>query len=37
MFGDAFVDHFVMTRRFECAEYGRHLNDWQLDRYFEII
>jgi glutamine synthetase len=37
MLGDAFVDHFVMTRRFECAEYGRHLNDWQLARYFEII
>lgn len=37
VFGDAFVDHFVMSRRFECAEYGRHVNGWQLDRYFEII
>lgn len=37
MLGDAFVDHFVMSRRFECAEYGRHVNGWQLDRYFEII
>jgi glutamine synthetase len=36
-FGEAFVDHFVMSRRFECAEYGRHVNAWQLDRYFEII
>ena len=36
-FGDAFVDHFVMSRRFECAEYGRHVNGWQLERYFEII
>lgn len=35
--GDAFVDHFVMSRRFECAEYGRHVNGWQLGRYFEII
>lgn len=35
--GESFVDHFVMSRRFECAEYGRHLNDWQLGRYFEII
>jgi len=35
--GDAFVDHFVMSRRFECAEYGRHVNGWQLERYFEII
>lgn len=37
MLGDAFVDHFVMTRRFECAERGRHVDDWQLQRYFEII
>ncbi len=37
MLGDAFVDHFVMSRRFECAEYGRHVNGWQLERYFEII
>jgi glutamine synthetase len=37
MLGDAFVDHFVMTRRWECAEYERNLNSWQLERYFEII
>ncbi len=37
MLGDAFVDHFVMSRRFECAERGRHVDDWQLGRYFEII
>ena len=37
MLGNAFVDHFVMSRRFECAQYERHVNDWQLDRYFEII
>jgi glutamine synthetase len=36
-FGDAFVDHFTMTRRWECAEYERSLNSWQLERYFEII
>ncbi|MEQ8859804.1 MAG: glutamine synthetase family protein [Pseudomonadales bacterium] len=35
--GEEFVDHFVMSRRFECAEYGRHVNGWQLERYFEII
>ena len=37
MLGDAFVDHFAMTRRWECAEYERNLNSWQLQRYFEII
>jgi glutamine synthetase len=37
LLGDAFVDHFVMSRRFETEQYARHVNDWQLERYFEII
>jgi glutamine synthetase len=37
MLGDEFVDHFVMTRYWECSEYERSLNSWQLERYFEII
>jgi glutamine synthetase len=37
LLGDAFVDHFVMSRRFEAEQYARHVNDWQLERYFEII
>ncbi len=37
MLGDAFVDHFVMSRYWECSEYERNLNSWQLERYFEII
>lgn len=37
MFGDAFIDHFVATRDWEVREYERHVNDWQLRRYFEII
>ncbi len=37
LLGDAFVDHYVMTRRWECLEYERQVNDWQLERYFEII
>jgi glutamine synthetase len=37
MLGDEFVEHFVMTRLWECAEYERNLNSWQLERYFEII
>lgn len=37
MFGDAFIDHFVASREWEVREYERHVNDWQLKRYFEII
>ena len=36
-FGDEFVEHFAMSRRWECDEYDRNLNSWQLERYFEII
>ncbi|MEM7366874.1 MAG: glutamine synthetase family protein [Pseudomonadota bacterium] len=37
IFGDAFVDHFVASRDWEVREYERAVNDWQLQRYFEII
>jgi glutamine synthetase len=37
MFGDAFVDHYVTSRLWESREYERNVNDWQLERYFEII
>jgi glutamine synthetase len=37
MFGDDFVDHYVASRDWEVREYERHVNDWQLKRYFEII
>ncbi|MDG1206398.1 MAG: glutamine synthetase, partial [Pseudomonadales bacterium] len=37
IFGDAFVEHFVASREWEVREYERHVNDWQLKRYFEII
>ena len=37
LLGDEFVDHFAMTRRWESREYERHVNSWQLERYFEII
>jgi len=36
-FGDEFVDHFVASRLWEVREYERHVNDWQLARYFEIV
>ena len=37
LFGDAFVDHFAASREWEEREYRRHVSDWELDRYFEII
>ena len=37
LFGDVFVDHYVGTRLWESREYERHVNAWQLGRYFEII
>ncbi|MCB1693113.1 MAG: glutamine synthetase [Pseudomonadales bacterium] len=37
VFGDTFVDHFVASREWEVREYERHVNDWQLRRYFEVI
>jgi glutamine synthetase len=36
-FGDEFVDHFAMTREWEEKEYRKHVSDWELKRYFEII
>jgi glutamine synthetase len=36
-FGDGWVDHFARTRDWESREYERHVNDWQLGRYFELI
>jgi len=37
LFGDAFVDHYAATREWEERESRRHISDWQLGRYFEII
>lgn len=36
-FGDAFVDHYVATREWEEREFRKHVSDWELKRYFEII
>ena len=36
-FGDAFVDHFVATREWEEREFRKHITDWEMERYFEII
>jgi glutamine synthetase len=36
-FGDAFVEHFAATREWEEREFRKHITDWELERYFEII
>jgi glutamine synthetase len=37
LFGDAFVEHFAKTREWEERELRKHVTDWELARYFEII
>ena len=36
-FGDEFVLHYAATREWEEREFRRHITDWELARYFEII
>ena len=37
LFSDEFVDHFAATREWEEREFRKHVSDWELARYFEII
>ncbi|MEH6475423.1 MAG: glutamine synthetase family protein [Sneathiella sp.] len=37
LFGDAFVDHYAITRDWEEREFRRAITDWEMQRYFEII
>ncbi|MDQ0467628.1 glutamine synthetase [Labrys wisconsinensis] len=37
LFGDAFVDAFAAARRFEDAEYRRHVSEWEIRRYLEVV
>ena len=37
LFGDDFVEHYAATRELEGREYHKHVTDWELQRYFEII
>lgn len=37
LFGDVFVDHYAATRMWESNEFNKHITDWELKRYFEII
>lgn len=35
--GNDFVDHYAASREWEEREYRKHISDWELQRYFEII
>ncbi|HHX3463121.1 TPA: glutamine synthetase family protein [Legionella pneumophila] len=37
LFGQEFVEHFAASREWEEREFRKHITDWELDRYFEII
>ena len=37
LFGDTFVDHYAASREWEVSEFNKHVTDWELARYFEII
>ena len=37
LFGEAFVEHFARSRLWEARQGERHVNSWQLARYFEIV
>ncbi|GAB5387350.1 MAG: glutamine synthetase [Alphaproteobacteria bacterium] len=37
LFGKDFVNHFAASREWEEREFRRHVTDWELRRYFEII
>ena len=36
-FGEDFVYHFAASREWEEREFRKHITDWELARYFEII
>ncbi len=37
LFGDIFVDHYAASREWEERAFRKHVTDWELNRYFEII
>ena len=37
LFGDPFVEHFAASREWEEREFRKHITDWEMERYFEII
>ena len=37
LFGEAFVNHYAASREWEEREFRKHITDWEMERYFEII
>jgi glutamine synthetase len=37
LFGEAFVEHYALTRMWEEREFRKRITDWEMERYFEII
>ncbi|MCR9213981.1 MAG: glutamine synthetase [Proteobacteria bacterium] len=37
LFGNEFVDHYVVTREWEEREFRKAITNWEMERYFEII
>lgn len=37
LFGPPFVNYFVASREWEELQFRKHVTDWEMDRYFEII
>jgi glutamine synthetase len=37
LFGAEFVEHYAATRIWEAQEFRKHITDWEMKRYFEII
>ena len=37
LFGNEFVEHFAASREWEEREFRKHITDWEMQRYFEII
>ncbi|MFN9161392.1 MAG: glutamine synthetase family protein [Alphaproteobacteria bacterium] len=37
LFGDAFVEHYSATRKWEEREFRKAITDWEMARYFEVI
>jgi len=37
IFGDIFIDHYVLSRDWECRQAEAAVTDWELARYFELV
>jgi len=37
LLGEGFVDHYLVTRDWECRQYERAVTEWELERYFESV